>query len=156
MAEIAYYSQEGMEQCCRRLMEMIAQNERGRLNAMVAPQYTDCSWENRSLTLRFHSAEWMSNPAGNTHGGAIASAMDITMGCLCWYMAGNNTMTPTVEMSVSYLRCIPINSDFCVRATVTHAGRKLLRLVAEGRLCNEPEKLCFTGSSTYYVCRESE
>lgn len=156
MAENTYYSQAGMEQCCRRLMEMVVNNERGKLNSLLAPQYVKCSWEDRSLVLQFHSAEWMSNPAGNTHGGAIASAMDITMGCLSWFLAGNDAMTPTVEMSISYLRSIPIDSDFCVRATATHTGRTLLRLVAEAWLCDTPDKLCFTGSATYYICRRSE
>jgi len=54
-------------------------------------------------------------PPGHAHGGAIASVLDETMGLASWM---NKLMTMTAELKVTYVRAVPLETDFYVDAWV--------------------------------------
>ena len=43
------------------------------------------------------------------HGGIVSSALDSTMGALSFCQVGEGSRTPTVTMSVTYLRPVPLD-----------------------------------------------
>ena len=129
-----YYSQAGMEQAIQELITKTINNERGGFNAMLAPRLVTVDWAAKSCTLAFHPLEWMSNPAGVTHGGILSS--------------------PTANISINYLRPVPLQQDFYVTSTIDHMGRRLNQTHCTMYLPNAPEKPCVTAVGTYYVLDE--
>ena len=122
-----YYSQAGMEQAIQELITKTINNERGGFNAMLAPRLVTVDWAAKSCTLAFHPLEWMSNPAGVTHGGILSSIADLAMGML---------------------------SIFSAHGAIDHMGRRLNQTHCTMYLPNAPEKPCVTAVGTYYVLDE--
>ena len=92
-----YYSQAGMEQAIQELITKTINNERGGFNAMLAPRLVTVDWAAKSCTLAFHPLEWMSNPAGVTHGGILSSIADLAMGMLSIFSAHGAHVTPQYQ-----------------------------------------------------------
>ena len=127
-----YYSQAGMEQAIQELITKTINNERGGFNAMLAPRLVTVDWAAKSCTLAFHPLEWMSNPAGVTHGGILSSIADLAMGMLSIFSAHGAHVTSTID----------------------HMGRRLNQTHCTMYLPNAPEKPCVTAVGTYYVLDE--
>lgn len=149
-----YYSQAGMEQAIQELITKTINNERGGFNAMLAPRLVTVDWAAKSCTLAFHPSEWMSNPAGVTHGGILSSIADLAMGMLSIFSAHGAHVTPTANISINYLRPVPLHQDFYVTSTIDHMGRRLNQTHCTMYLPNAPEKPCVTAVGTYYVLDE--
>lgn len=148
-----YFSQKGMEAALQQLADKICSNERGSFNAMLAPQLVSADYENRSCTLCFTPEDWMSNPAGVVHGGILCSAADLAMGFLSLYFARDTVsgITPTVNMSINYLRPVPMSGPFYLTAAIGHAGRRLNQTDCTIYLPGTPEKPCVTAVGTYFI-----
>lgn len=91
-------------------------------NEMLAPQFESCSLEDRKLALRFKIEPWMLNPAGNVHGGIIATGCDVTMGMLLRYLRGYETGV-TVALNMRYMRGLSGDDSFIVQAKADKEGR---------------------------------
>mgnify|MGYP002233644546 CR=1 FL=1 len=66
----------------------------------------------------------MRNPMGVMHGGAVAGALDITMGSLTFYCSGE-FVTPTININVSYERPIATGKRLFVEATCLSCGKTM-------------------------------
>lgn len=152
MSDIICNAQEELEAIFRKIIdEFIPQTEQGKLDAMLEPAFVDCSLTDKRLRLSFPNREWMRNPAGNMHGGIIASAFDLTMGSLSIGINRMAVITPTVSMEVSYLRPVPKDSRLTVEAVITHQGRTLIQMTAKAWLDSKPDSLAATATATYYI-----
>ncbi|UUX50665.1 PaaI family thioesterase [Nisaea acidiphila] len=101
-------------------------------------------YEEELCRVRFPVEEFLFNPQGSLHGGAIATVMDISMGHLLKHMTG--TGGATLEMKVQYLR--PLTSGTaCCEGRVLRRGRSLCFL--ESRLFDENGKLAAVATSTW-------
>lgn len=93
--------------------------------------------------ITFEVTDMLKNPQGTLHGGAMASAMDISMGHLVNKVAGPGA---TIEMKVQYMR--PVRSG-----TVTCEGRFLKRgrslSYMESRLTGPDGKLAALATATW-------
>lgn len=146
-----YFSQAGMQQAMELLTDGINNKERGGFNAMLAPRLVAVDWAAKSCTLAFHPVEWMSNPAGITHGGILSSIADLSMGMLSIFSSHGARVTPTVNISINYLRPVPLQQDFYVTSVIDHMGRRLNQTRCTMYLPESPEKPCVTAVGTYYV-----
>ena len=117
------------------------------LNARLVYEITDCSYEEKMLTLTYKTTDWMLNPAGTVHGGMICTMFDITMGITSMAMSG--TYTPTVNLAVSYLSPLPNNDKFVVKANATRVGKTFVQLTAEG-WAESTRTLCATATAIFY------
>lgn len=63
-------------------------------------------------------------------------------------------VTPTANISINYLRPVPLQQDFYVTSTIDHMGRRLNQTHCTMYLPNAPEKPCVTAVGTYYVLDE--
>lgn len=102
----------------------------GTLNPMMGPRLVSLDPVKKTITMAFDAAEWMSNPVGMMHGGAICTATDIAMGVLTYTLSGMK-MAPTVTQQVSFLRPIPLGEKIKVIARANSVGRTIASLTCE-------------------------
>lgn len=147
------FSQEGMELSCRQFNQRINSetDQRGiAFNGFIHTHYEACSYEKKTLLLSVIAEPIMRNPSGVMHGGAVASAMDIAMGSLAFYMSGEY-LTPTINLNVSYERPIATGKKLFIE-TVCHAcGRTMAYLSTRAWAEDAPDKIVATASGTYYT-----
>ncbi len=100
--------------------------------------------------MRMPAGEYLYNPIGSVHGGALATLLDSVMGCAVHSTLPAGRGYTTLEIKVNYLRAVTEVSG-CVTATgrVVHAGRR--QAVAEASLADEAGRLCATASTTCLV-----
>lgn len=147
------FSQAGMELSCQKFNARINHetDQRGpSFNVNMKSKYESCNFSQKTLLLSFPVEEYMRNPAGVMHGGAVAGAMDITMGSLTFYMCGE-FLTPTINMNVSYERPIPTGKRLFVEATCLSCGKTMAYATAQAWLEDHPEKIVASAAGTYYT-----
>lgn len=150
-------SQAGMERAFRWYFENVNDDPdcRGTFNTMLNVRYDSCDYARQTLLVRMDGKPWMANPSQMLHGGVTASVLDMVMGLLCRYCTGGY-MTPTIDMSVSYLRPAPIDRTLCIAAEVTHRGFSVCHAVGRLWAVGEENKLAATASGSYYVTHKPD
>jgi len=103
--------------------------------------------ENRTVDFAFQTEEWMSNPSGVVHGGAVAILLDNGMGLAAHSLYGRHN--PTITMNINYQRPVPLNSTIIVRAKVVIFGRTVTHTSAELFLQDEPDRILVTATAVY-------
>lgn len=98
---------------------------------MMEMQLVDCSYQEKSVTLRFPVMSWQINPIGTLHGGISATAADDTGGLLT-QMVTMTGVTPTVYLNTSYLSPVKLGDDLIVKARIERAGKRLIHVHVEG------------------------
>ena len=147
------FSQEGMELSCRRFSARINDETDTRgpsFNVMMRSRYESCDFSSKTLTLSFPVEEYMRNPAGVMHGGAVAGAMDIAMGSLTFYLSGEY-LTPTISLNVSYERPIATGKRMYVEASCFSCGKTMAYAASKAWMEGQPEKIVASASGTYYT-----
>lgn len=149
--------QAGMERAFRWYFEHVEDDphNRGTFNTMLDARYVTCSFDKRTLVLSFAGQHWMSNPSKMLHGGITTSALDMTMGLLCRYCSGGY-MTPTIDLSVSFLRSAPYDKPLYFEAKVTHCGFRICQAVSRAWAEGEEDAVFATASGSYYVTHNPE
>jgi uncharacterized protein (TIGR00369 family) len=93
--------------------------------------------------LTFEVTDMLKNPQGSLHGGAMCSAMDISMGHLVNKVAGPGA---TIEMKVQFMR--PVTEGIVtVEGRFTKRGRSLSFM--ESRLFSPDQKLVALATATW-------
>ena len=147
------FSQAGMEISCKKFNDRINSeiDDRGlSFNANMKPRYEGCNFENKTLLLSFLVEPWMRNPAGVMHGGAMAGALDITMGSLTFYCSGE-FLTPTINMNVSYERPATVGKRMFVEAQVLSCGKTMAYAAAKAWMEGQEDKVVGSAAGTYYT-----
>ncbi len=93
--------------------------------------------------LTFEVIDMLKNPQGSLHGGAMATAMDISMGHLVNKVAGPGA---TIEMKVQYMRPVLQGTVTC-EGRFTKRGRSLSFM--ESRLMGPDGKLAALATATW-------
>ncbi len=143
-------SQAGMERAFEHYFEQLFAGHGDTLNALLKPEVLACDYKNQSLTVAVPVEKWMTNPNLILHGGITATVADMVMGLVSRYFAGGK-LTPTVNMNVSYLGSVPMDTRLLCRARCDKAGFSLVYVSAvlwcEGQL----DRPAATATGTYYV-----
>jgi len=93
--------------------------------------------------LTFEVTDMLRNPQGSLHGGAIASAMDISMGHLVNKVAGPGA---TIEMKLQFMRPVT-EGTVTVEGRFSKRGRSLSFM--ESRLTGADGKLAALATATW-------
>ena len=109
-----------------------------------------CSEEKNEFIFLSKTGSWMRNIAGTLHGGMCATILDQTMGLVAYCAKPGEGIAPTIEFQLSYHRPLIPGEDVIVRVQVLSVTRSLIRLRSEAALASSPDKLCLTGSGTYF------
>ena len=151
--ESELFSQAGMEASCQKFSDRLNSeiDQRGpSFNVFMKSHYESCCFEKKTLLLSFPVEETMRNPMGVMHGGAVASALDISMGSLTFYCSGE-FITPTINLNVSYERPIATGKRLFVEATCLSCGKTMVYASARGWMEGAPEKTVCSAVGTYYA-----
>lgn len=119
------------------------------LNLRFCPTLECCDGPARSITFRFRTYGWMSNPMGVTHGGMIAAILDASMGTLCASLY--HVMPPTITMTTNYCRSVPLDTEVLVKVHATYPGGTSCQLTAEMYLPGELSDPLATATGVYYT-----
>jgi len=109
----------------------------GEYNRRILMKYSDCDFEQKILEIRHTTIEEELNPLKTMHGGIVTWLLDSTMGTLtnAWVHAPS----PTMNISVNFVRGIKLGDEAIVRARLVHVGRATVSASAEilvdGKVC---------------------
>lgn len=109
------------------------QNEPEQTNMLMHPKFTACSEKDQTITIEFPVMEWQLNPYSVMHGGMIATAFDEALGIFAAYL-GNGKSIVSVNLSLNYLKPVPMNEAILITAKVTSCGKKIITLSGECHL----------------------
>lgn len=97
--------------------------------------------------IRFQAEDFLFNPQGTLHGGAIATVMDISMGHLINKVTGPGA---TIEMKVQFIR--PVTEGLVtVDGRFVKRGRSISFM--ESHLLDCDNKLCASATATWKMPR---
>jgi len=95
--------------------------------------------------VSFPMSDMLKNPQGSLHGGAMATAMDISMGHLVNKVAGPGA---TIEMKVQFMRPVTEGIVIC-EGRFTRRGRSMAFM--ESRLSDANGKLSALATATWKI-----
>lgn len=144
--------QAGMERAIRWYFDNVEKDPDcdGTFNTLLNCRFERCDYEKQLLVLSMQGRKWMSNPLRKLHGGVTAAALDMCMGLLSRYCSGGY-MTPTIDMSVSFLRPGPCDTTVYIEAQVTKCGFAICHTAARMWAEGAENDLIAAASASYYV-----
>lgn len=126
------------DQFMKRLHHFVYEREKKQdsINHMLHMDLVSVQEQPKRIILRFPVKEWALNPAGNLHGGIICSLLDVAMGCMS-YACSNAIFTPTIQMSVNFVKGILPDDVVYIEVFVDHIGKRMVQTRAIARNQNE-------------------
>ena len=124
------------------------------VNAMMQPEFIECNFEKKTLTMAFPMLEWEKNRVGVLHGGITAATFDYAMGLIARFFAGQS-FAPTIQLETVFIRPISIGEIFEITVKTNFSGRKLTYLYGEGYI-KSSGKLAATATSSYLNINTTE
>ena len=117
--------------CRSCIMEDIIRQE-GKIISMLLPDYENCNYEEKTISLSFCVSEWGLNRIGILHSGIVAAAFDYTTDILARFYA-EGRFTPAVGMEIKFIRPLERGDKLLVHARALSIGREILHFAVEGR-----------------------
>lgn len=136
------------EALARSFTEAIGRTDPASFNTMLAPEFIELNFDNRSMTLAHDFAGWMKNQVGIMHGGVIAAAADVAMGVLVYTFSGKK-MPPTISLQTTYLRMVNPGGRLFARAYADKVGKTTASMRCEIWMENSPDELAATANGVY-------
>ncbi len=119
--------------------------------AMIEPKAVDADFALRQWTVEYRVEPWMRNPFGTMHGGIIATVFDNAMGILVRACTGRE-QCPTIDLSVSFMRPVSVESMLRVTARITSETKSLVHIYAQAQELGA-EHICATATATFFLKR---
>lgn len=130
------------------------QQQQGTINADLGMELVDCDLASRSLTIAMTVKPWMYNPAATTiHGGISAALADHAMGTLV-YCVNDCEFTPTVNLSLTYMRPVRLDSRLLIRCTLQADGGRLATATALAWSEGYEADPCYVATATFYLIQK--
>lgn len=102
------------------------------------------------VVMKLEAGEWLYNPIGTVHGGAIATLLDSVMGCAVHTTLPKGRGYTSLEIKVNFLRAVTVEMGaITAEGRAVHTGRR--SAVAEGKAFDAAGKLVATASTTCLV-----
>ena len=119
-----------MENYFGELMSVILAEGKTGMVPTLKPQFVNCSYPEKSITLKFKVAEWMINPERIMFGGAMVSMLDNAYGFLGHYFAGENFIS-TITLNTTFLKPAFLGDEIHVKVKAESAGRTIINMSGE-------------------------
>ena len=150
MSRTTFQTAEQMQEALYKSLYTLADQCPNSINTWMLPKLESCNLEDKSFVCSFAMKKEFANPSGVVlHGGLSGVVFDTAMGWLSSIYAG--CMTPTISMTISYLRPIPITEPVLVRARLDKPGSTVNYVSAAAYNAGNPEKFLATATGTYYA-----
>ncbi|MBX3528811.1 MAG: PaaI family thioesterase [Rhodoblastus sp.] len=102
------------------------------------------------VVMKLEAGEWLYNPIGTVHGGAIATLLDSVMGCAVHTTLPKGRAYTSLEIKVNFLRAVTVETGaISAEGRAVHVGRR--SAVAEAKAFDGAGKLVATASTTCLV-----
>lgn len=134
----------------RRRLEELRTAAPDSIGAVMDFELLSCDSEAGEYVFRCKTMPWMRNILGTLHGGLCATALDQAMGFVAHCIKPGEGTAPTIQMQVSYHRPLISGEDVIVKVWVVSATRSLMSFRSEAFQASRPEKLCLSGSATFF------
>ena len=131
-----------------RLVVDSQENPSPRIHDMMKKSFVSCSEKEKTLTLAYEVEEWELNPIDTMHGGLIATAIDTTCGMAVRYFS-ECLRTPTVSMTIDYIRPVPETEKLFVTVKVVRIGKSIANLTAEASVSGG--KVAATATAVFMI-----
>ena len=115
--------------------------ETSRASKLMNSNLAAYSQKEQTITMEFPVLECQLNEHDTMHAGFIATAFDDALGIFAAYLSGGKS-TVSINISLNYIKPIPMNDAILITAKATSLGRRLITLSGEchlkssGRLTN--------------------
>ncbi len=96
------------------------------INGMMKLQVEELNETEMTTTISLVVEDWQLNPVNTMHGGMIATLLDVSMGCSA-YVFSDAFFTPTISMSVNYVRAIHAQEKVVVKSYIDYMGMKTIQ-----------------------------
>lgn len=123
------------------------QKEEGTINAMMNMRYVSSDYNSKKVVIAFDVEAWEMNPAGNMHGGMLATALDIAMGCVA-YSLSDAVFTPTISMSLNYVTGVRTGDVLEIEGICDHTGTRIAQVRGIARVRG---KVAATANGSYVI-----
>ena len=120
------------------------------IGAIMDYELLSCAPEAGEYAFRCKTMPWMRNIPGTLHGGICATVLDQAMGFVAYCIKPGEGIAPTIQLQVSYHRALIPGEDVIVRVWAVSKTKSLMSFRAEAYQAARPEKLCLSGSATYF------
>lgn len=87
-------------------------------------------YDKKSLTMEYEATEFHRNGFGIVFGGSLVGMFDITFGTLTAAL-GDYDVAPTVQLSTSFLKGIPIGSTVRIEVEAVSVGKTIMNFVGK-------------------------
>lgn len=94
------------------------------------------SYEDKSLIMEFEATEFHRNGFNIVFGGSLVGMFDITFGTLTAGL-GDYSIAPTVQLSTTFLKGIPIGAKIQVHAEAVSTGKTIMNYVGKAYVDDE-------------------
>ncbi len=123
------------------------QNGAGSPDIFGTARVIGCDGPTGSILFAYDTRPWMANVMGTVHGGIIATLLDSCMGITCAVHV--DVPTPTVTMTVNYLKPLPLSDTVHVRTRLNHLGRTTAQAMGEIFFPDRPDEPLVTATGVY-------
>lgn len=106
--------------------------------------------DRKDILMTCETMSWMRNSAGTQHGGMCATILDQAMGFVAHCLMTGKGTAPAVQLQVDYHRPLHPEERITVRVHVVSVTKSLIRLSAEAFQTSDMERICLSGSGTYF------
>lgn len=110
-----------------------------------------CDFAEQTCEYAFLTTPLLENPNHVVHGGMTACMLDNVMGVLVRCYSRDDHTSPTIDLSVSYLRPVPMGVEVRVRAGIVRVGGSLAFAEAKVYEAERPECILATAKATFSV-----
>ena len=130
-----------------KLIKDVTETRGHTIAGMIKPMLLACDCTTMGTTIGFPAQEWEKNPNGVIHGGIIATMIDTAIGITT--IGITNSLTPTINLHISYLRPCPADGILAVKSQITMEGGSVVQLRSEMYDTREPDVLIATAEGAF-------
>ena len=121
----------------------------GSMLEQLQTEFVEFNREKGTLLMKTIMEPWMRNPGNVAFGGITSSVIDNAMGMLSSGLSRRRT--PTISMSINYIRGVPVDQDLYVEAVCEKQGKQINFVRCRGYNESAPEKTLFTAEGSFIV-----
>lgn len=139
-----------MEEVLRKRIAAFSQAAPGSIGDIL--QFRVASYDEKAgiCTMTCRTEPWMRNFAGTLHGGMGATILDQAMGFIAYCLMPGEGIAPAIQLSVNYHRPLIPGEMVLIKVRVVSITRNFMTLSGEVMHAEHPDKVCLSGSGTYF------
>ena len=129
-------NRESFEKNMRRRVEAIRHVSDHSIFKELRGKIVDYNYDEKRVTMEYEVGDFHRNGFNIMFGGSLVGMFDITFGTLTSGL-GDYDIAPTVQLSTSFLKGIPIGSKVTVKAEAVSTGKTIMNFMGKAYVGDE-------------------